>query len=258
MASFTNFSDVEVTVKGSPVYASSATVNSTMNLSPVRAVGVKGAIGMVPDGPAGGEASIDVVGGMANPINTENLSDATKCGIGMQIGGSSIEGYPTSFSVSMSPNEVVTSSLSVQSFEPPAMGTGGGGGGTPGAGGSEIFTGGHGAAAGSTGAQISAEYNFSCGWDAIYFIGSMCPVHIYNTEGSAEATVEGPDITGSVGFICSNPCPGGGETVSFTVGSLCGGTIGNYSVTGYSTGGGTSVSEGGVLSGTKTVVQFFA
>ena len=254
---FTNYSDVSVSVAGASVYASSASVNSNLSMSPVRSIGVKGAIGMIPDGPAGGDATIEIVGGMANPI-PEDLSDAAAAKIAIAVGGSSLDGYPNSFSVSMAPNEVVTSSLSVQSFEPPSTGGGGGGGGAAGGGGGTIFGGGHGAAAGSTGADVRAEYSFTAGWDAIYFIGSMCPEHIFNTEGSAEATVEGPDITGSVGFVCSNPCPGGGETVSFTVGALCGGTIGTYSVTGYSTGGGTSVSEGGVLSGTKTVVQFFA
>lgn len=255
--SFVNYTDVAVKIDGASVYASSANINSTLSFSPVRSVGVKGAIGMVPDGPAGGEASIDLVGGAGYSPPTD-LSDATKCKSVITVGGSSLNGYPTSFSISMAPNEIVTASLSLQSFESPTMGTGGGGGGSAGGGGGTIFGGGHGAAKGSSGAQMRAEYNFSAGWDAIYFIGSMCPQHIYNTEGSAEATVEGPDITGSVGFACTDPCPGGGETVSFSIGGLCGGSGGTYSVTGYSTGGGTTVSEGGVLSGTKTVVQFFA
>lgn len=255
--SFTNYTDVAVSVGGASVYASSASISSNMSMSPVRAVGVKGALGMVPDGPAGGEASVDIVGGMGNPIGAD-LSDASAAKMAIAVGGASINGYPTSFSISMAPNEIVTASLSVQSFEAPSGGGGGGGGGSAGSGGGNIFGGGHGASSGSTGAQMRAEYNFSAGWDAIYFIGSMCPQFIYNTEGSIEATVEGPDISAAAGFSCSDPCPGGGETVTFTVAGLCGSAVGTYTATGYSTGGGTSVSEGGVLSGTKTVVQFIA
>lgn len=256
--SFTNYTDVNVGLGSATVFASSASMNSTLSMSPVRAIGVKGAAGMIPDGPAGGECSIDLVGGAGGYTPPTDLSDANNCKVAVNVGSASGEFYPTSFSISMAPNEVVSGSFSAQSFEAPNISVGGGSGGTPGAGGGTIFSGGHGASAGSSGGETSAEYSFSAGWDAIYFIGSMCPQHIYNTEGSAEATVEGPNISPNLSFQCSNPCPGAGQTITFNIGSLCGGSAGTYTVTGYSTGGGVTVSEGGVLSGSKTVIQFFA
>jgi hypothetical protein len=256
--SFINYTDVAISLDGASVFASSASINNSLSMSPVRAVGIKGAAGMIPDGPATAECSIDLVGGAGYTPKTD-LSNAANCETVVVIGSSSGTFLPTSFSISMSPNEVVSGSFSGTSFEPIATSIGAGtGGGASGGGGSSIFTGGHGAAAGSSGADISAEYNWSASWDAIYFIGSMCPQHKYCTEGSVEATVSGNNISGALTFDCSNPCPGAGTTISFTVGSLCGGTVGTYEATGYVTGGGVEVSEGGVLTGTQTVIQFLA
>ena len=86
----------------------------------------------------------------------------------------------------------------------------------------------------------------------------MCPQHEYGTEGSKECTVSGNNISDALSFDCDNPCPGGGVGVSFTVGSLCGGVVGNYGASGYAIGGGVEVSEGGVLTGTQTVIEFLA
>lgn len=255
--SFTNYTDVNVTLGSATVFASSASINSTLSMSPVRAVGVKGAAGMIPDGPAGGECSIDLVGGGGGYSPPSDLSDANAAKVNVAVGAANGIFYPTGFSISMAPNEVVSGSFSGTMFEAPSLAVGGGAGGQPGAGGSQIFDGGHGASTGSSGGQTSAEYSFSASWDAIYFIGSMCPQYVFNTEGSAEATVEGPNISSNFSFACDNPCPTQ-ETITFSVGSLCGGSVGSYTVTGYSTGGGVTVSEGGVLSGSKTVVQFFA
>lgn len=256
--SFTNYTDVNIGLGSATVFASSASINSTLSMSPVRAVGVKGAAGMIPDGPAGGECSLDLVGGAGSYSPPLDLSDANSCKVAVNVGSATGDFYPTSFTVSMAPNEVASASFAGQSFAAPNISVGGGSGGQSGGGGSNIFSGGHGAAKTSSGGETSAEYSFSAGWDAIYFIGSMCPQHIYNTEGSAEATVEGPNITPNILANCNTTCPGGGETVQFSVGSLCGGTVGTYKVIGYSIGGGVTVSEGGVLSGSKTVVQFIA
>lgn len=255
--SFVNYTDVSVTLDGSQVFASSVSASNTLSMSPVKSVGIQGSAGMIPDGPAGGEANIDMVGGAGGYSPPSDLSDASNCKVDLGFGGAALSVYPTSFSVSMAPNEVVSASFAGQSFEPLSLSGAGGGGGSAGAGGGTLFSGGHGAATGSSGAETSAEYSFSASWDAIYFIGSMCPQFIYCTDGSIECTVEGPNITGNVGMTCDNPCPTQ-DTVSFTIGVLCGGSAGTYSCTGYSTGGGLSVSEGGVLSGTKTVVQFLA
>lgn len=254
---FTNYTDVEIKLDGSDVFASSASANSNLSMSAVRAIGIKGAAGMIPDGPAGGDVTLDMVGGAGGYSPPTDLSDADSCMVSVGIGGDGIDVYPTSFSISMAPNEVVSASFGGQSFEALDVSGSGGSGGKAGAGGGTIFEGGHGASAGSSGAQTSAEYSFSASWDAIYFIGSMCPQFIYATDGSIECTVEGPDITSSLGMDCDNPCPDQ-TSVSFSIGMLCGGSAGTYSCTGYPTGGGISVSEGGVLSGTRTVVQFLA
>lgn len=255
--SFTNYTDVRVTLGGNSVFANSVSANSNLSLSPVRAVGIKGSAGMIPDGPAGGEVSLDMVGGAGGYSPPTDLSDANNCKVTVGIGNSSPEVYPTSFSISMAPNEVVSASFAGQSFAPLNLSGASGGGGQSGAGAGTIFSGGHGASSSSSGAETSAEYSFSASWDAIYFIGSMCPQHIFCTDGSIECTVEGPNITGNISMTCDNPCPGQ-ETVSFSIGSLCGGSVGTYGCTGYSTGAGLSVSEGGVLSGSKTIIQFLA
>ena len=257
---FTNYSDITAalsgagTAAGTPaIYASSLSVENSLNFSPVRVLGLAKPAGMVPDGPIRGSVSLEMVGGAAGFLpTTDMLSNGLKTIV--TAGGESLEGYVESFSISMAPNEVVQASLGLTAFQELKLPSGDGGSAVEGS--SSIFTGGHGAGTGGTTGLTSAEFNFSAGWDAIYFIGSMCPEHIYCTEGSAEATVEGPNISESVGFDCEDPCPEANTTVSFEIGSLCGASAGSYSVTGYATGSGMSVSEGGVLSGSQTAIEF--
>jgi len=256
--SFTNYTDVSVSLKGKDVFASSVSASSNLSLSPVRAIGIQGSAGMIPDGPAGGEVSLDMVGGAGGYEIPEDLTDATKCKTAVGFGNATLNVYPTSFSISMAPNEVVSASFAGQSFEPLDLSKANQGSGKKGVGSATIFSGGHGASTDSSGAETNAEYSFSASWDSIYFIGSMCPVHIFCTDASVECTVEGPNITGNISMSCDSPCPGQ-ETVSFKIGSLCGTTSAStYGCTGYITSSGLSVSEGGVLSGTQTVVQFLA
>jgi len=253
--SFVNYTDVGVKFDGNDVFAGSISANNSLSMSPVRGIGIQGSAGMVPDGPVTGEISIDMTGGAGGYVPKDDLSDADSCKVPVGLGTSTNDAYPTSFTVSMSPNEVVSMSFSGQTFGPLSLGGAGSGGGKEGAGG--LFGGGHGASQYSSGAQTSAEYSFSASWDAIYFIGSLCPQFIFCTDGSIECSVEGPDITANVAMSCEDPCPTT-EAVSFKVGSLCDGELGTYGCTGYATGGGLSVSEGGVLSGQRTVVQFIA
>ena len=256
--SFTNYTDVSVTLEGKEIFASSVSASSNLSLSPVRAIGIQGSAGMIPDGPAGGEISLDMVGGAGGYAIPADLTDASKCITAIGFGNASLNVYPNSFSISMSPNEVVSASFAGQSFEPLDLSGADGGTGKKGVGSGTIFSGGHGASTGSSGAETNAEYSFSASWDSIYFIGSMCPVHVFCTDASVECTVEGPNITGNISMSCESPCPGQ-ETVSFTIGSLCStSSPSTYGCTGYVTSSGLSVSEGGVLSGTQTVVEFLA
>ena len=157
--SFVNYTDVAVLLGGAKVFASSASINNTLSMSPVRAVGIKGAAGMIPDGPAGSECSIDLVGGGGYEPPSD-LSDAKNCKVAVSIGGAGGSFLPTSFSISMSPNEVVSGSFSGTSFQTTKIATAGGGGGTSGGGGSAIFEGGHGAAASSSGATLQAGMQY--------------------------------------------------------------------------------------------------
>ena len=81
--SFINYTDVAISLDGASVFASSASINNSLSMSPVRAVGIKGAAGMIPDGPATAECSIDLVGGAGYTPKTD-LSNAANCETALQ------------------------------------------------------------------------------------------------------------------------------------------------------------------------------
>jgi hypothetical protein len=231
------------------LFASSATITATKSVSPVKALGYKNALGAAPDGPPGGSASFEFIGSVYGDYDND---DPVGVAVGIGSGGTSL-GQCTGMSVSVEPNQIVSSSAEFQFFNPPGAGGGGAGGKT--AGGTEAEGLYHGAGAGSGGGgDQRGEFSFSASWDAIYQLGSMCPIFKFRSEASQTVTIEGSDVSGSVGS-CADPCSGKGSA-NFTIGTLCGTDSLAFSADGYITEAGTTVSEGGVLSGTLSVIQF--
>ncbi len=250
MATF--YTDTTATIAGQTLFVSSANMSATRDFQAVRAIGYKGVVGMVPSGPPGGSASFDFTGG--GPAQaTFNKETPTA----VAIGGKGGNGYCESVSITVEPNQVSNGSMNFVFFEVPDT-TGGGGGGTAAAGGSKIFTGGHGA--GSTISGTSAgqrgEYSFNSSWDAIYKIGDFCPVFKYRSEATQTLSVEGDSISVTID-PCSTKCPGT-ASLSFSLGSLCSGTIQTYAVNGFATESSISVSTDGILSGNASVTEFLA
>ena len=247
--SYTNYQNVAISIDGSRRYASSASISGEVSFSPVKAVGIKGSAGMVMDGPPMSNVSIDLIGGGGGQPSLDLSGLPT---MAISIGDAGGDFHPTGITASLSPNSVATGSFQGTMFGTANMTSGGGAGGQDGAAKGALFPGGHGGAKSSTG-LTSAEYSFSASYDAIYHIGSMCPAEKFATDGQEEISVDGGDVGASVS--CDDPCPSQ-TTLSFNIGALCGGVVESYSVTGFSTGGSLSVSEGGVLSGANTVVAF--
>ena len=255
MSNFISYQNVAISIGGiSNLFASSASMSNEVSFSSIRAVGIKGSAGMVMDGPPTSSVSIDAVGGVPQPSYQLSANDAPE--VSVNIGSSSGNFHPTSVSSSVSPNSVASGSWAGTAFKQHAIdaSNGGAGGKTSGGAGS-LFKGGHGASNQSTG-NFSAEYSFSASYDAIYRIGSLCPMQKFTTDATEEISVDGADIGGSV--LGCDDCPQKTEGLQFTIGSLCNEGVNMvYRIDqGYMTGGTLSVSEGGVLSGSQTCVSF--
>ena len=250
MATF--YTDTTATIAGQTLFVSSANMSATRDYQAVRAIGYKGVLGMVPSGPPGGSASFDFTGG--GPAQTSFNKETTTA---VAIGGKGGDGYCESVSITVEPNQVSNGSMSFVFFEPPDT-SGGGGGGAAANGGGTIFSGGHGAGSSITGTAAGqrGESSFNASWDAIYKIGSFCPVFKYRSEASQSLTVEGDGISVNID-PCATKCPGTAG-LTFTLGSLCEGNIQTYSVNGFATESSISVSTDGILSGTASVTEFLA
>lgn len=252
------YSDVLVKIGEHEFFASSASMNAQKGYEGIRSVGYKGTIGVVPSGPSGGDANFEFVGSALDPEFFEMLNPEVD-GENIQIGGSAgQDGLLTDLSVDVEPNQVVTSSASFQFFAPPSLDPNT----TPKGGGIEVSNkatvGGdllHGAGDGTSVGLDSfrASYSLSQGFDSIYGLGNFCPIFKYRTDGTEELTMEGDNLTGSIGD-CGYKCP---ELTSLvlTLGGLCGGQW-KRQVDGFITSQGVTVSEGGVLTGTMTVTDF--
>jgi len=252
------YSDVVVAIGDFDFFASSASMNAQKGYEAVRAVGYKGAMGVVPSGPPGGDASFEFIGSALDPQFFAMLNPEVD-GENIVIGGSSGQnGLLTDMSVDVEPNQVVSSSASFQFFTPPTLNPNI----TPRGGNIEVadkaIVGGdllHGAGdeTGIGGPAFRASYSMSQSYDAIFEIGSMCPVFKYRTDGTEELTMEGDNLTATI-KDCGVKCP---ETASLTltIGGLCGNEW-SRKVLGFVTSQGVTVSEGGVLTGTMTITDF--
>jgi hypothetical protein len=250
MATF--YTDTTASVAGQSLYVTSANLSATRDYQAVRAIGYKGVLGMVPSGPPGGSASFDFTGG-----GPSQASVNIEAPVDVDIGGAGGDAYIESMSVTVEPNQVSSGSMGFVFFEPPSTVAVGGGGAVSNKG-STIFDGGHGAGSSITGTAAGqrAEYSYNGSWDAIYKIGSFCPVFKYRQEASESLSVEGDGI--SIGIdSCDTNCPGA-ETLTFTLGSLCDGNKQTYTVTGFATEMSVSVSTDGILSGNASVTKWLA
>jgi len=250
MATF--YTDTTATIAGQTLFISSANMSATRDFQPVRAIGYKGIIGMVPSGPPGGSASFDFTGG--GPAQATFNKETTTA---VAIGGQGGDGYCESVSITVEPNQVSNGSMSFVFFEPPNT-TGGAGGGAAASGGGKIFDGGHGAGSSinGTAAGQRGEYSFNSSWDAIYKIGDFCPVFKYRSEATQSLSVEGDAISITID-PCATKCPSTAG-LSFSLGSLCKGAIQTYAVNGFATESSISVSTDGILSGSASVTEFLA
>jgi len=249
-----HFEDVTVSAGSFTGYASSASIEATQGYSPVRAVGWKGAIGTVPEGAPGGSASFSFSGGAPAFAKDQDPSSGHTVTVGAT---SDSGGIMTNLSVSVEPNAIATSTVEYQFFTPPSISNGGGssmgtGSGSSAVGGQLL----HGASSGTSSGYIRGEYSASQSYDAIYALGSLCPHFKYRTDGEITLTLEGGDLSGSIAACDAYDCAT--SALTFSIGSLCGGGASwSETVTGYTTSRGASVDEGGVLSGSMTVTEYF-
>jgi hypothetical protein len=248
-----NYTNVSVTVGGTPLFATSASYSFSVPIEGVRALGQKNAINEIPNGPIEGTLSIEYIL-TASDIG-KSIFDAVIAnpgayqGTSVTIGGTSFpKGYLTSHSLSAEANSIVNGSLSFTVF-----GEGGGPMTEGTAGSANNVDIGHGTATTAITNAISFEYNASIEWEPIYILGSADAQGV--TYRSAEQTI---NVRGFNAGKAITKCPGS-DNVNINIGAICTNTsLFSLSITNAKVQSSeSSVSAGGYVEGSYELIKTY-
>lgn len=252
-----NYTNIAVSVGGSPVFANSASYSFSVPTEGVRALGQKNAIADIPNGPIEGTLNIDYIITATDPGNTifQSITNnpGAYAGTSVSIGGQTFtNAYLTSHSLTAEANSIVNGSLSFTVYGP-----GGGEMTSSTAGSTTNSLIGHGTASTAVTNAISFEYNASVEYEPAYVLSSTENVGV--TFISAQQTL---DIRGFNLGKAITQCPTDAGTVNVNVGAVCGGSSSFTSpLTSVSIPGGkivsseSSVSAGGFVEGSFQIVR---
>jgi hypothetical protein len=250
--SLINYSNVSVSVGGTTLYATNASLDFEVPVEGVRAVGSRNAINTIPNGPIQGTLSVEYILAGTDPgvgiFNSIITNPGGYQGTNITFGGQSYsKAYLTSHSVSVESTSIATASISLIVFAP--------GGGPISQGGGASNTNvpiAHGAGSSIGAGAISFEYNASCEWDPVFTLGSQFTATAV-TFRSARQSI---NLRGLNAGKAIAACPGE-ESVNVNLSALCGG--GGGSSFGISQGklvrSETSVSAGGFVEGSYEIIR---
>ena len=247
-----NYTNIAVSVGGSPVFANSASYSFSVPIEGVRSLGQKNAIANIPNGPVEGTLNIDYIITDTDPGNTifQSITNnpGAYAGTSVSIGGQTFaNAYLTSHSLTAEANSIVNGSLSFTVYDE--------GGGAMSSSTAEAVINspiGHGTASAAVANATSFEYNASVEFEPAYILGSADNIGV--TFRSAQQTL---DIRGFNLGKAITQCPEDPGTVNVSIGAVCGGSnlvdisiVGGKIATSES-----SVSAGGFVEGSYQIVK---
>jgi hypothetical protein len=248
-----NYTNIDVNVGGSPVFANSASYSFSVPIEGVRALGQKNAIANIPNGPVEGTLNIDYIITTTDPGNTIFQSivnnPGTYAGTSVSIGGQTFtNAYLTSHSLTAEANSIVNGSLSFTVYEE--------GGGTMSSSAAGVVIDspiGHGTASSVAIANATSfEYNASVEFEPAYVLDSTENIGV--TFRSAQQTL---DIRGFNLGKAITQCPEDAGTVNVSIGAVCGGgNLVDISIAGGKIATSeSSVSAGGFVEGSYQIIK---
>jgi hypothetical protein len=255
MANFTA-QGTQVSIGGTPIFARSASANTSISLEAVRVLGKTASQGVAPSGPQETTVNIEYYIQSSDPgkniVDTIISNPSAYNGTSISIGSATItKAFLTSLSISAEPEGLVTASASFVCYEP-GINLNIGSFQSPGGSAQNLeFAHGAGSSAGISN-PIGFSYEASFEWEPVLIMGSAGTPdqggYIFN-GGTETLSVRGAGAGGQVTY-----CPTT-RTATANARSICGGSSVNYSVAGVITSSEISASVGGFAEGGFTVVK---
>lgn len=219
-----SYQNVNVTVGGSSLFATNASISFEVPLEAVRALGNPKAIANIPNGPVEGTLNIsylitsDPIGTIFNSIIN---SPTTYNGTSVNIGGLPYTAFLTSHSLNGEANSIINGSASFRVFGP-----GGGIFSQSAAGNSQASNIGHASATNlSITNAVGFDYSASVNWQPLYVLGNSNVADVIFNSASQTLTLRGNNIGKYI-----TPCPTN-ETFNFNIGAICaGGSLTSVSI----------------------------
>lgn len=249
----TSYQNVNVSIGGNTVYATSASVSFQVPLEGVRALGNAKAIATIPTGPVQGTLDIsflvtsDPIGSIFTSITNAPTAYA---GTSVNIGGRAYsKAYLTSYSLNGEANSIINGSASFTVFGP------GGEAFTQASPGNNLTESiGHGSATSIPVTNgVGFDYSANIEWQPFYTLGSSLVNSVIFSSASQTLTLRGNNIGKNV-----TQCPVK-ENVSFNIGAICvGGNLATVSITdGKLQSSESSVQAGGLVEGNYVITKNF-
>ena len=262
------------TFTGVFVLANSAQINDSVSLAEIRQLGQEGASSARAAAPVEGSVSIDFVyGDLSIKVDGESYAAPRKAWfdnltgtveyVDLEVGPYAFKsGLLTNFSFSSEPNSVVNASAefvfynaelskstSAVVYDPAFVGEGHG-----------VYSSGafSDSSIGMNNHPFSFSYNLSQNFEATRYIGEVAPALVRRTDGQISVDIEGDDLaaglTASAGSLCKNRI----TDAKFAISGLCAPAFGDeYEVKGYAESRSLSVSEGDIVRGSISIVDYF-
>lgn len=262
------------TFTGKFVLANSAQVNDSISLAEIRQLGSEGATSARAASPAERSVSVDFIyGDLSVMVNGEeynaprkdwfdNLTGAIEY-IDLTVGKYTLKsGLLTNFSFSSEPNAAINASAEFIFYNAELIEED-----LPVVYDSSFASEGHGVyssglfsdvSIGINGHPFSFSYALSQNFEASRYIGEVIPSLVRRTDGQISVDIEGDDLgaglTASADSLCKNKI----ADATFNISGLCDSTFGDqYKVKGYVESRNLSVSDGDIVRGNISIVDYF-
>lgn len=258
MANFTA-QGTQVSIGGTPIFARSASANTSISLEAVRVLGKTASQGVAPSGPQETTVNIEYYIQSSDPgkniVDTIISNPSAYNGTSISIGSATItKAFLTSLSISAEPEGLVTASASFVCYEP-GINLNIGSFQSPGGSAQNLqFAHGAGSTINSAGINnpIGFSYEASFEWEPVLIMGSAgtpdAGGYIFN-GGTETLSVRGAGAGGQITY-----CPTT-RTASAIARSVCGNNSITYTVDGVLTSAEINASVGGFAEGGYTVVK---
>lgn len=262
------------TFTGVFVLANSAQVNDSISLAEIRQLGREGASSARAAAPVEGSVSVDFVyGDLTVSVDGETYEAPRKAWfdnltgtieyVDLEVGPYAFKsGLLTNFSFSSEPNSMVNASAEFIFYNAELSKSTSAVVDNP-----SFVEEGHGvyssgafsdASIGMNNHPFSFAYNLSQNFEVSRYIGEVAPALVRRTDGQVSVDIEGDDLGAALTATANSLCKDKISEATFNISGLCVPSFGDqYKINGYVESRDLSVSEGDIVRGSISIVDYF-